>query len=193
MPSVSEPKSAPGRQDSRDMAILCVTPVLVLLITLVQRRLGDRAGGRLAAVPVTSTAVIAIVGVDQGVAAAQALAVGIVTGAPVGLACLLLFRWLANRVPMVTAPGDGHAAWELVVRVGVTTSCVAGLSAAAQVLPPQVAGVPGGFPMLAAVLAVMTHRRAGPRAARDLVTGVLTGMPVSVGFLTALAIALSRF
>src|SRR6266498_1404215 len=146
------------------MELLWLTPVLVVVITLAQRRLGDHMGGRLAALPVTSTAVIAIAALDQGAAVAQSVVTGIVSGAPVAVACLTTVRWLAGHaakgtlattrtVAKVPLAATGVArgtfrTWDLAVRVGVTTGCVAGLTAATHLYPPQVAGVLGAFPAL---------------------------------------------
>jgi hypothetical protein len=210
------------------MELLLFTPLAVLLISLAQRLLGDRAGGRVAALPLTSTAVIAIVATDQGTTAASAVAKGIATGAPLGAAIVATYAWLAGRKPRparksrhgqpasrhsgppmhhgrptvhpmhqrrpsvhVDRPsGRGGSAAELLVRVLVVTGCVAGVSAAAHVLPPQVAGVVAAFPVLALVLATMTRRRAGASAARDLVRGVLAGTPAGLAFVVTLACVL---
>src|SRR5690242_8960606 len=175
------------RQDSKDMELLWLTPVLVLLISLGQRRLGDRAGGRLAALPVTSTSVIAIAAVDQGATTARELATGILTGAPIGVVVLATYRHLAANALKTNVPKVPFRAWDLAVRVAVATGCVAGVSVAARLLPPQVAGVLGAVPVLGLVLALMTHRCAGPRAAHALVSGVLNGTPTSLAFLGTLA------
>jgi hypothetical protein len=177
------------------MELLWLTPVLVVAITLAQRRLGDRVGGRLAALPVTSTALIAIAALDRGAAMAQSVATGSLAGAPVAVVCLVALRRLATRAmkgafETSSVPKAPFTAVDLVVRVGVTTACVAGLSMATHVLPPGLAGVLGAFPALACVLTIMTNHRVGPRAARDLVTGVLVGTPASLAFLTTLTVTL---
>lgn len=166
------------------MELLLLTPCLVLSISLVQRRLGDRAGGRLTALPLTSIAVIAVVVTEQGTSAAQDVAQGIVTGTPIGVTVLVGCAWLARKAPareVVSRNAD------LIVRVVVTTGCVAGISVVAQVLPPTVAGLAAAFRTVACVLAVLTRRRAGGQAARELMFGVLMGMPASAAFLATLA------
>lgn len=167
------------------METLWLVPFVVLAVSLAQRRLGDRAGGRLAAVPLAASAVIIIVVLEQDAVAAQGVALGIAAGAPIG-ALVLCGYLLVARGP-ARPPSQGRLWPELVARVVVTTGCVAGVAMLATVLPPAVAGLVASFPTLVVVLAVMTHRRAGAAGARGLVRGVFVGMPASVVFVLTLA------
>lgn len=169
------------------------TPALVVLVWLAQRRWGDLVGGRLTALPLTSGPFVLIVVSGQGVGAGRAAAEGILAGTPTVVACCAGIRLLAAR----SSWREGRrrrlsSAWDLAVRVGITTAVVAGLSVVATVLDPRLAGVLATVPAPACVLAAMAHRRDGPAAAMALVRGVLVGLPSTALFFVVLAGWLGR-
>jgi hypothetical protein len=80
--------------------------------------------------------------------------------------------------------GTEASAWELPIRVTVTTGLVLGLSIVSNLAGPRLAGVLAAFPALACVLAAMTHRSGGSAAAIELVRGLVVGLgPTTLLFL----------
>ena len=76
---------------------LLLTPTLVLLVALAQRRLGERIGGRLAALPPTSGPLVLVVVCGQGSATGRALVEGILTGVPAAVVFFVVYAALADR------------------------------------------------------------------------------------------------
>lgn len=106
----------------------------------------------------------------------------------VGAIVVCLRTWPpAAAVP--AAPADRR--WETPVRMTVSGSLVAGLSGAAKVVGPQVAGLLSTAPVILSVMTPSTHRNAGPSAAVALTRGAVASMPASVVFSAVLAYALT--
>lgn len=87
-------------------------------------------------------------------------------------------------------PAAGERRWETPVRMTVSGSLVAGLSGAAKVVGPQLAGVLSSAPVILSVMTPTAHRAAGPSAAVALTRGAVASMPASVVFSAVLAYAL---
>lgn len=82
-----------------------------------------------------------------------------------------------------TARGD-----DLVLRMALTALLVASLAATALLVGPLIGGMLTALPVLASVLAVFTHRRAGPDALVALLRGMVVGMSGFVGFCAVVAL-----
>lgn len=93
-------------------------------------------------------------------------------------------------VPGAVPPTDERR-WETPVRMTVSGSMVAGLSGAARVVGPQVAGVLSSAPVILSVMTPTTHRSGGPSAAVALTRSAVASMPASVVFSAVLAYALN--
>ena len=79
-------------------------------------------------------------------------------------------------------------AWELPLRMTVSTALVLGISMLSRVADPHLAGVLATFPALSFVLAAMAHRREGAGAAIELVHGMLAGLLPTVLFFLAVTV-----
>jgi hypothetical protein len=82
----------------------------------------------------------------------------------------------------------GAPAWELPLRMTVSTALVLGISMLSRVADPHLAGVLATFPALSFVLAAMAHRREGAGAAIELVHGMLAGLVPTVLFFLAVTV-----
>lgn len=91
---------------------------------------------------------------------------------------------MARRIPAGEYRTSG-AAWDLPLRMALTTALVLALSMLSHVADPRVAGVLGAFPALVCVLAPMAHRRSGAGAAIELVHGLLAGLLPTLAFFVA--------
>jgi hypothetical protein len=128
-------------------------------------------------------------------AALSASVAGVAFGgllAPAGLAVavaslLLAARWLP-RSPW-TAPSHRTG---VVPTMAITGGLVAALAAAAGALGPLVGGMLAALPVLASVLAVLTHRDAGGAAAAALLRGMVRGMAGFVAFCEVVALVIAR-
>lgn len=99
---------------------------------------------------------------------------------------------LGTWPPVPSAPAASvDRRWETPMRMTVSGSVVAGLSGAAKVVGPQVAGVLSTAPVILSVMTPSTHRSAGPSAAVALTRGAVASMPASVVFSAVLAYALT--
>lgn len=113
-------------------------------------------------------------------------------GFPGGLVVASVSLWLAHRtlpnLPVRSiAPVDPPGGREILVRMALTAALVAGLAAAAGAFGPLVGGMLAALPVLASVLAVLTHRRYGAGAVVALLHGMLSGMAGFVGFCVVVA------
>jgi hypothetical protein len=103
-----------------------------------------------------------------------------VAAALVGVVVLVgLATWPPAAEQGSTAPAPR---WETLARVLATTAVVLGLTAAARLLGPHVAGLLACAPVVLSVLAPTTHRRWGFPAARTLVHGTLRSLPGTLAF-----------
>lgn len=112
------------------------------------------------------------------------------------LAAAALFGWRPE--PSATRWRDrtsrrGPGARELAARAALTTGLVAGLSTAALVLGPSLAGLLASVPLVIAVVAPATHTRAGAASARTLLRGTVAVVPGTAAFATAVATGLMAF
>lgn len=78
----------------------------------------------------------------------------------------------------------------LLARGALTGSLVAGLSLAAPLLGPSLAGLLASIPLVVAVLAPSAHGRAGGATARTLLRGTLAVVPGTAAFAGVVALAL---
>jgi hypothetical protein len=100
----------------------------------------------------------------------------------------------ATRVlrPMPRAAEPVHfPAWDLPLRMAVTTALVLALTGAASILGARLSGLLAPFPLYATVLAVFAHRSAGPAAAEAVMRGLIYGLFGFTGFFFVLALALN--
>jgi hypothetical protein len=82
---------------------LLVTPATVLVASLVQRRLGPAAGGRLVGLPLTTGPFLVMIGIRTGPSAAATAAAGVVAGQLSVVGFCAMYASLAARVRPRTA------------------------------------------------------------------------------------------
>lgn len=209
-----------------------LTPALIGLISLVERKFGHGVAGWFAALPMTSGPVSVFLAVELGPRFAQDAAIGTMVGiGAVSLFCLgyahtaklgpwplalsvayalffagatffalLDFRLAAAviitfpvlLVALLAMPRDRvrrrlpvPLRMEVPLRMLVATVIVVGLTEAAARLGSDWTGVLSPVPVFATVLASFAHHRAGPRAPRRLLRGIVAG---SFGFGTFFAV-----
>jgi hypothetical protein len=103
--------------------------------------------------------------------------------ASAGLVGLAVVITIVRRPP-VRDYGIERSAWELPIRMMISTGLVLGLSIVSNLVDPRLAGVLAAFPALACVLAAMAHRSGGPGAAIELMRGLVVGLvPTTLLFL----------
>jgi hypothetical protein len=103
----------------------------------------------------------------------------------IALTALLAVRLMLGRAPAVQAPkGEERAAaaWELPLRIVLSTGLVVGLTAGSRLLGPALSGIFSCLPLVSAIVAVFTHARGGAAAVRSFLTGVVGGSIGTVGF-----------
>lgn len=131
------------------------------------------------------------------VAAASAGARG---GAPIGLLAASISLWLAHR-SLASQPGDpattsvprsASVGTSILSRMALTALIVVALTAAVSLVGPLAGGILAALPVLASVLAVLTHRDAGAEAAIALLRGTLAGMTGFVAFCQIVALLITR-
>jgi hypothetical protein len=105
-----------------------------------------------------------------------------------GLALRLLPHAAASARIAIAPPK-----WDIPARMVVAAGLVVGLSSAAPLIGPRLAGLIATYPVFATVLAVFAHRLEGEPAARSVLQGLLTGLFGFAGFFAVLAGALPRF
>jgi hypothetical protein len=115
---------------------------------------------------------------------------GFPAGLLVAVVSLSLARRALPRLPVGLAVESigGRGRSGVVVRMLVTAALVEVLAAAAGWFGPLVGGMLAALPVLASVLAVVTHRRDGATAVVDLLAGMLSGMVGFVGFCVVIAL-----
>jgi hypothetical protein len=121
-------------------------------------------------------------------------------GAPIGLLAASISLWLAHR-SLATAPSDpsampiapsSGAGTSIPGRMAVTALIVVALTGAVSVLGPLAGGILAALPVLASVLAVLTHRGAGAEAAVAMLRGTLAGMAGFIAFCQIVALLITR-
>jgi len=88
--------------------------------------------------------------------------------------------------------GARRPAWDLPLRIAVTTAYVVAITAVAQELGPQLTGLLTGFPIYGAVLAAFGHAQEGPGSAAGSLRGLLLGLFAFIAFFLVLAALLER-
>lgn len=98
----------------------------------------------------------------------------------------------ANRRPPAVAAATSRPgrAWEVPVRMVLTTSVVATLLALSSVLGPALAGVLATLPVILSVMVPATHLADGPDAAAAVARGTLVTLPATTVGVTAVALTL---
>jgi hypothetical protein len=133
-------------------------------------------------------------------ASLAAAAAGVWAGAPLGLLAASISLWAAHR-SLATAHDSDEVVAELpsagartsiAGRMALTAVIVVVLAGAVSVLGPLAGGILAALPVLASVLAVVTHRDAGPQAAVALLRGTLAGMAGFVAFCQIVALLITR-
>jgi hypothetical protein len=155
---------------------LVLPPLLVVLASLAQRRLGDRAGGLLVGLPLTSGTYLLLLVPTHGASAAADAAVGVLAGQVAVVALCATYAWSAVRGGPARALGAALVAW--------------GLAAAAAGALPNAGVVVGAFVLLATV--VLRRWPAGSRPARAPQTAPLWSvLLVRAAAATAVVVGLS--
>jgi hypothetical protein len=124
-------------------------------------------------------ATVIIAGWDPSAAIATSAAAG-----------ALALAWLLTRRDAPTAPAIATVDASLAVRVLLTVALVLALSAASGALGPRLGGILAAFPVLASLLAGLTHADHGGVAAGDLLHGMVAGLTGFATFCLVIAVAL---
>lgn len=108
----------------------------------------------------------------------------------VGVALMLPLAlwWMVLRVfpvPEGPLPRVTPWAWDLPARAGATMALVLLITGLASALGPQLAGLVTPAPIITAVLAVFTHRQAGPDAVAVLLRSLVRGLASFTSFFVA--------
>ena len=130
--------------------------------------------------------------------AAAGLAASLLAGIPFALLVVLVVAAIAGALRVIPTPGSTrneapHPAWDLPVRIVVGTGLVLGLTAIAPLLGPIFSGIVATFPVYVSVLAVFAQLRDGPRAATDVLRGLLTGLFGTAAFFVVLHVLLEPY
>jgi hypothetical protein len=126
--------------------------------------------------------------------AAIGLAVQPVLGAPVAaelavvFAAIVVALWLLPGGTAETVPA-APAWWDVPARMIVVTVIVLSLTALAPSLGPHTSGLAATAPVYVSVLSVFTHVEAGPRAAANVIRGLLVGLFGTAIFLVVVNLA----
>ena len=107
---------------------------------------------------------------------------------------LLALIWLVSVKfwPSYSNPPRTHEAphWELPARLLVTVALILILTGSASVLGPRLAGALSTYPVIISVLGAFSQRRFGPGALVETVHGLMQVLPLSIGIMAVLAVAL---
>lgn len=224
---------------------VAVASLLVGAASLAGQRWGDRVGGWLVALPLTSGPVAFILAVDHGLVFAGEAAIGMMAGSISQLAFALAFRmraahgWAAGLVagavafaamtvglaaahwsalatgaavtaalgmgilvvrrqsagvlrthghPNAADPAAGRV--DIPLRMVVASGVVLVVTTLAPVLGSHLAGLVSPFPVVAAIMAVFTHRAGGAAASRATLDGLVLGLAVPSALFFLLAVTL---
>ncbi len=111
---------------------------------------------------------------------------------PAFMILALAIALVASIVPQrrvavaVTAPPK----WDLPARIGIATTFVIVLTTVANVLGPQLSGLISTFPIFGVVFAVFTHSQQGPKAAANLLRGIVLGSVAYACFFLTIGLCL---
>jgi hypothetical protein len=212
-------------------------PCLVLLVSVVARRLGPRRGGQLIGAPTSTGPFLLLMCSTYGPGTAARAAHGCVTGTLVvvcfglayarlapalrpawtlllalagavtaglagaicgsvlltaGLTVALIFAGLATLPPggKETRPPSGARAWEIPMRMALSTVMVLAAVATTRALGSFLGGVLSALPILLAIVGTALHSSAGAPVAADLMRGALSSTTGTLCFLLVLGAAL---
>ena len=144
----------------------------------------DRRLGPVGSLVVASLAYVVVGAVLHVIIGAPLWVVGAMTVASIALATRVIpFSGVAHG-PIA------HPAWDLPARMVVATALVVSITALAPLLGPGWSGIVATFPVYLSVMAVFTHRHAGPVAADDVLRGILAGLYGTVAFYAVVAVGL---
>ncbi len=87
-------------------------------------------------------------------------------------------------------PPMPHPWWDIPARMVVATTLVLGITAVAPYLGPHWSGLVATFPVYLSVIAIFTHRQAGPAAADDVLRGLLAGLYGTSAFFVVVDVGL---
>ncbi len=132
-----------------------------------------------------------------GAGAVAFVATGLLFGLPrisLGLLAPLAFAALFGALRIVPshagAPSTPGRTGDLLLRMGLATALVLGITTFAATLGPTLSGIAAGFPLLSTLLAVFAYRSDGPGAAVAVYRGLLLGLFALMGFALTLALVL---
>ena len=112
---------------------------------------------------------------------------------PLAVTALALALRLLPRAAAPARIAIAPPKWDVPARMIVAAGLVVGLSSAAPLIGPQLAGLIATYPVFASVLAVFAHCLEGEPAARRVLQGLLIGLFGFAGFFAVLAGALPTF
>jgi hypothetical protein len=131
---------------------------------------------------VAATGAFAAVTVVLVYVKASALVTFVAAVVVLGVSLALMPRRSSIPARAVTLPG-----WDIPARMAVGTVLVVGLTAAAPLLGPRLAGLISPYPLYATVLAVFSHRLQGAPSAVSVLRGLLLGLFAFAGFFLTVA------
>ncbi len=105
-------------------------------------------------------------------------------------AALTLALWLMPRLGGSGLAVPAVPRWDIPARVVVATSLVLGITALAPYLGPRLSGLFATYPVIAAVIASISHHARGPAAALQVLRGLMTGLFAFTGFFVVLSLTL---
>jgi hypothetical protein len=129
---------------------------------------------------------------------AFAATAGLLAGLPLTLAPALVvtFAALAAGALLIATSGRpayvGAPRWDLPLRIATATAVVVLVTAVAPALGPRWSGVLSTVPVFAGTMAAFSHRLAGPRAAAQLLRGVVIGSFAFAAFFLVVGVAVER-
>ncbi|WP_198534967.1 hypothetical protein [Streptomyces natalensis] len=114
-----------------------------------------------------------------------------IAGGPLVLLCLsAMLHWWPKGTSQHTAVG---AWWDVPLRMACAGIVVLAITAASDVLGPRLSGLLAPLQVIAAIMAVFTHRAEGGVAAAYFLRGVVQGSFAFAGFFLVLALALPEW
>jgi hypothetical protein len=116
---------------------------------------------------------------------------------PLAAAPLTIVAWIVLAVVARLMPAErphtvaaDASAWDLPVRMAVSTALVLGITSAAPLLGPFTSGLLTAFPLYGTVLAVFAQREAGPSAGIAVMRGLIAGAFAFAAFFLVIATTL---
>jgi hypothetical protein len=180
---------------------LSLAPLIVLVASLAQRRLGPRLGGRIVGFPLTTGPFLAVICLQYGPAAAAHAAAGVISGQMVVVGFCLGYAHLASHVrplwalaaALVLGAGAGaalsavHPPWlaTLIVLAAVAVGLITwpALAATAEDLPRRRDGAGAVATRMAVTGGLVAGLAAAARVVGPYLAGTLSSMPVILSVL----------